>query len=90
MSECKYCYKEIPCDSVQVDGVHMYCEEAYFNNKTEKIVKIRPASGGSWLICYPSELAEIIRNEETEERFTIEILMVSKGYMNNLKEWDGW
>lgn len=55
-----------------------------------KMWKVRPKSGGSWLIVqHLAELGELLGDEE-EREFELVVVYMSQEEIENLGEWDGW
>lgn len=60
-----------------------------------KMWKVRPKSGGSWLIVQQlAELGELLGTEEEmdeeEREFELVVVYMSQEEIENLGEWDGW
>jgi hypothetical protein len=86
--KCKECYIDINIDHAQVGGVHMTCEYNFFYNKTESMIRLRPMSGGSWCVVSPEAADDIIK--DSEEKYEVELVMYSKGEIENMPEHTGW
>lgn len=55
-----------------------------------KMWKVRPKSGGSWLIVQQlAEFGELLGDEE-EREFELVVVYMSQEEIENLGEWDGW
>lgn len=85
---CKNCKEIIPLDHTQVGGVHMACEDSYFYNKSVKMVKLRPAPGYCWVIMSPEEAGAMV--QESDEVYEQVEVFMSKGEIENLKDFEGW
>lgn len=81
----------IPLNHTQVGGLHMSCEYEYFNLKTERMIKIRPGKGFPYAIVTPQVAIDIITDlDPSEDGYEIKSVMMSKGEIEALVEFDGW
>lgn len=90
MSNCKNCGGEIPINHAQIGGVHMACEHDYFHVKNQRMTKIRPIGGGQWCVQSPNEVVPIFADGDEDSHYEIKIVMMSKGEIEALPEFDGW
>ena len=90
MDKCFNCGEEIPINHVQIGGVHMHCERAYFHDRM-KVIKIRPKGEGTWLIQTPEELVSFIKDSTNDTgKWDMEIAEMTKAEFAKLDEFDGW
>lgn len=92
-SGCKNCGEDIPLNHVQVGGVHMQCEQAYFHDKSIKMIKVRPP-GCTWCVMSVIEakglIDELDDENGEEEALEFKVVFMSKGEIEALPEFTGW
>jgi hypothetical protein len=91
MDKCKQCNEDLPINHAQVGGVHITCEHAYTNDKTERMIKMRPGKGYPFAIVSPSEAAQLVEFlDPREDGYEISATLMTKLEVNSLPEFKGW
>jgi len=84
MNNCKHCKEEIPINSRQYPGFHMWCAEEELT-----LFKTGPMHNNK-IVADQYELINYLKDLEKDETWTVEVIKMSRIQYENLPESSGF